>query len=479
MDEQKKNRADRRITQFIIKKLFNMFDHVINFNIEDRITIIYGVNGIGKTTILKIINDTFNNRFLELRKIPFDTIEYKFDDDCKLVITKKINKKSEQLNEENKLSKILLSFVFIDNKGKSFKSDFPFPSFEHSNFPLEFIINRTLPFLKQIDENMWIDFRSDKTYNLDLILSKYSDRIELALRKFDFLSKTDIPISSSRTPVWLKDVLDSVSVCFIESQRLLSSESMDISDSSKIIDTKKMIESVKKYSNDLVDRINLARSKYADVSQTLDRTYPTRLLDMLIEPKQNMPTKEQIFNRLIELEKERERLMNVGLVEFSTGQDVIQKRPEKSSEGLIQALSLFTDDNKVKLDTFKELARKIEIIKEIINKRFLFKIMDISKDIGFVFRLSDNKNTILKITDLSSGEQNILVIHYELLFKTPSRSLILIDEPEISLNVDWQNEFINDLQNIIDIAKLDVLIATHSPQIIHDKWDLTVKLERK
>jgi predicted ATP-binding protein involved in virulence len=56
-------------------------------------------------------------------------------------------------------------------------------------------------------------------------------------------------------------------------------------------------------------------------------------------------------------------------------------------------------------------------------------------------------------------------------------SLILIDEPEISLHILWQQQFLRDLQEIAGIENYDVLIATHSPQIVYDRSDLTVSLE--
>jgi len=54
---------------------------------------------------------------------------------------------------------------------------------------------------------------------------------------------------------------------------------------------------------------------------------------------------------------------------------------------------------------------------------------------------------------------------------------VLIDEPEISLHVAWQKEFLKDLKEIIAIQNMPVVIATHSPQIIDNNWDLTVDLE--
>jgi predicted ATPase len=52
----------------------------------------------------------------------------------------------------------------------------------------------------------------------------------------------------------------------------------------------------------------------------------------------------------------------------------------------------------------------------------------------------------------------------------------LIDEPEISLHVDWQLQFLEDIKNVISLSPFDVLLATHSPLIINRRWDLTVEL---
>ena len=78
---------------------------------------------------------------------------------------------------------------------------------------------------------------------------------------------------------------------------------------------------------------------------------------------------------------------------------------------------------------------------------------------------------------MSSGEQHQLVLFYELLFRIKEKSLILIDEPEISLHLGWQKKLLRDLLKIAKIVQVDFIIATHSPLIINDRWDLTVELE--
>jgi predicted ATP-binding protein involved in virulence len=72
----------------------------------------------------------------------------------------------------------------------------------------------------------------------------------------------------------------------------------------------------------------------------------------------------------------------------------------------------------------------------------------INKEQGFVFT-STLTGKQIPLTRLSSGEQHELVLFYELLFKIQPNSLILIDEPEISLHISWLNKFIKDLEEVI------------------------------
>ena len=43
---------------------------------------------------------------------------------------------------------------------------------------------------------------------------------------------------------------------------------------------------------------------------------------------------------------------------------------------------------------------------------------------------------------------------------------VLIDEPEISLHIEWQQGFIDDLFRILELKNLNFIIATHSPYIV-------------
>ena len=165
--------------------------------------------------------------------------------------------------------------------------------------------------------------------------------------------------------------------------------------------------------------------------------------------------------------------MEAGLLERV--QEIDIEVPGEIDETKKPVLSVYIEDAKEKLSIFDEITNKIELMKNIINDHFKFKTLSISKEQGFIF--INSLGNPLSPTDLSSGEQHELVLLYELLFKVKPWSLILIDEPELSLHIAWQEQVLNDLEKITKLADLYVIMATHSPQIIHDRWDLTVELK--
>ena len=95
------------------------------------------------------------------------------------------------------------------------------------------------------------------------------------------------------------------------------------------------------------------------------------------------------------------------------------------------------------------------MFQDIINERLLFKSLEyfrkdaIQEDFGFYTKDGNS----LKLEDLSSGEQHLLILYYQLVFEIQPDTLVMIDEPELSMNVVWQRNFLKDLQRIIRIAQ--------------------------
>ena len=104
----------------------------------------------------------------------------------------------------------------------------------------------------------------------------------------------------------------------------------------------------------------------------------------------------------------------------------------------------------------------------------IFKKMFLSRSDGIIVKTDEGAP--LSLSDLSSGEQEILVLFYKLIFESDV-NLLLIDEPEISLHIAWQKELMENLKSVVNLKKnIQVIIATHSPQIISHNWDLQIDL---
>ena len=82
----------------------------------------------------------------------------------------------------------------------------------------------------------------------------------------------------------------------------------------------------------------------------------------------------------------------------------------------------------------------------------------------------------IPLSRLSSGEKEILVLFYNLLFENTDGGILLVDEPEMSLHIVWQRMFIDDLKKIAALRNLTVIIATHSPQIINGNRNIQIDL---
>ena len=124
-----------------------------------------------------------------------------------------------------------------------------------------------------------------------------------------------------------------------------------------------------------------------------------------------------------------------------------------------------------------EYADRITAFQEIINRcDFANKQLEIDKRFGFRFVSNDELHTILALEQLSSGEKQMIIQVYELLFRAQSGTLVLIDEPELSLHMMWQMNYLKNLMEIARLRGFQCIVATHSPQIFNSLWSKSVDL---
>ena len=114
-----------------------------------------------------------------------------------------------------------------------------------------------------------------------------------------------------------------------------------------------------------------------------------------------------------------------------------------------------------------DVQKHIDLLFEIVNSMFAEtgKSISISKDSELVF---NQNGTVLKVDDLSSGERQLLLLLVSVFLQDNQPSILLADEPEVSLHISWQQVLIDNLRRLNPNCQL--IIATHSPSIISRGW---------
>jgi len=449
-----------RIVEISVAKLFGIFNHTIPLRLDDRITIIHGPNGFGKTILLKMLDGLFNAQYSELRTVPFREFRIKFDDGSVLWVEKTEAEQPLLLDEEDDLDtsfheesrrylRIIVNFSVPNETLRSFSLE----PLRRVDFPLAHI-ERAIPFLDQVAPRRWLFAPTGEVLGLEEVLDRFGDELPRAS-------------VGEPKPEWWAELQSSVSIRLIETQRLLS-----IREAEPYIRRRKLttVPVVEEYSQELAATIKTKLAESGALSQSLDRTFPVRLVERMGKSRLS---EDELRERLSELERKRSRLREVGLLDRE--EDVAFLPASEIVDNTKDVLEIYVQDVEQKLSVFDDIADKIGLFQQTIRDRFLYKEIVISKQRGFSFITPEGEP--LPLAKLSSGEQHELVLLYELLFKVKPGSLILIDEPELSLHVAWQKQVLRDLREITKLVPLDVLIATHSPQIIADRWDLTERLD--
>ncbi len=447
-----------RIKKIAVKNLFGLFNHEIPLNTEEHITIIHGPNGYGKTMLLSMLNGLFNSEYYKIWAIPFDGFLIEFDNSDKLLIT---NVNSDSSKKHNKRGTLLKIELFQSNSTDVKRFDVKRNSDIFEERVPRSLVERLIPDIRRVGSTRWLHNPSNEILSFAEVLDRYEDILP---QKYFW----DSTVEEAR---WLSKLKASIDIQFIETQRLFSfsTTSSRLLRYSDIDEDITPILAIFNYSAELKKAIREKLADYASLSQELDSTFPTRLVKSNLK---NIRVRKNLGNDLERLEQKRFQLISAGILEKGDGIDFDESAIDESN---VNVLSVYVDDVEKKLGVFDELKEKVDLLVNIINSRFLHKHLSISKDEGFVFTSTGGKRIPPK--SLSSGEQHELVLFYKLLFKLGPKALVLIDEPELSLHVVWQQLFLNDLEEITKLVGFDVLIATHSPQIINDRWDLTVELK--
>lgn len=410
------------LNKILYRKLFGIFDYEINLK-KEGVTIITGPNGFGKSTILKSINAFYTFDIMFFGELDFEKIDFYSDNFDAPVCIEKRNQK-----------------VIVDGFEINLES-----------LEKEIIKNIKRPYFIKLDEGKWIDRRTDEIITKEELIKTIliNNNILEDAGKLDTIQITEIRDKFKEYSGETK---------FIKEQRLLREERIGRFEN-------KTISVIEEIPSKFIRKMNMVSSKYSSEANKLDSSYPNRLF------KTNKGITEGEYANSIKLMNERfEKLnkYNISDIRRLEEQDIFQKEHAK-------ALKIYFDDFEKKYKVFEDFIDQLDLFTDIINSRLKFKEIKISREKGIVVYKSGTDDQ-LKLNHLSSGEKQEIILFYELVFESDKNIHLLIDEPEISLHIEWQLKFMDDLLKIADKKRFKVTVATHSPQIINNHWDIQIDL---
>lgn len=440
------------ITSFSLIGLWGNKDFRLEF--KENILILIGENGFGKTTLLNSFYYLLSEKFDQLLKISFKEIHITIEQqECSF---------SHSLLEE---------YVKYRNLSKASGPDSIFLTIRNNVSEEEYQAimsavknNDNAAYLKIAEHNDFLSRLDNRIYQY--FVSEYAQQQKYA--PFEVLSNT---LKGTNLNIVYLPTFRRVERNFDSFLNSLS-QRVDAANLSQLKEELFADESWRFGMDDVAKRIE-------NITQTISRSFQqgyseitADMIRVLLKTKKEQKTIEaaNIFNEdLIRIILER------------TGQSFSTE--EKNS--ILKQIKMRVPVNKnlaVFLEKLSELYKKQEKFdiaiknfcaicnKYLHRKQFYYNESNVT--VALFYKHTNGHLETLSLEALSSGEKQIVAIFAQLFLDVEHQHIILIDEPELSLSIYWQEELLND---IIASQQCRFLLAvTHSPFIFGKYLDKNV-----
>ncbi len=410
---------------------------------QQKVSVIYGANGCGKTTFLRCLSAVFaqNESILLNEKVKKIVIRYYDDTILKFVEVEKISNDKSEMVKDERMSTLLQQYDwdrFSDSVLNRFKS-------------ILFGVNRGISDNIDINEEDITNaiyrvriqdnyLSHSDTYRLARLILRYLDNKRKSIRGRSIRNVLDLSDPSL--------TIDGISMDVIED---LLVERVNYA---KRISTGKVIKAL---FDTIADACDSNSSNQEE--EIIDIEYKRILLD----------NKDRLITALKSEENNTviERIINI-LENVSVDQELSDVGQNKLLKKLI--CNMIRELNQ-ESETLRPINKLMEVYNEYIGPDKYLVISEESAEVHFV-----KSNDVHKIEALSSGEKHLLVLLTIFVIEGYNRNLFMVDEPEISLNMEWQRKLLPLLSELAPNS--EIILASHSPSIAHDNSQCLVELER-
>ena len=451
-----------KINSFKAEKVHGYLRYDIEF--FNELTFLIGINGSGKTSALKLILGLISPSYQYLNQIDYSFAELvcsSRDNERDIIITARQNSKEntfsiELVSPQNTFEP--QSFPrYIRNDEDNFDPDDislkeqthkeEFDMLETTKMIRELATPKFLGLDRKIYEGRSIDirFKNRRMYNHQ----KNQKRL------FDGYTGSS-PIDSS---------LEDVQYMIFEYFRKIAYEQPKISEEFK----RKIFELSFKFNDDHIlnsipnDTIALLekKGKVLTAISDLDLRFLNSSANLFFKKMEELINLNNSIKEIAEKEKDETKKDN------TTSQDsfkLLMKWLNNNSQmKRIEEIINFSQTYQEKIAELRSPIKRLETITSNFLKESKKQII-ITEDGIIKVKLGNGK--LSNVFELSSGEKQIIIMIAHLIFEEDQKpsGIFIIDEPELSLHIAWQEIFVDSITEAS--PKTQFILATHSPSII-------------
>lgn len=424
-----------------------------SIDFRDRLTFLIGINGSGKTTVLRLLQGLLTPSYLDLSQIEFSTISVSF--------TNRENNMVESITCVNDGQ--TLSIEYIDFKRNKFTNKIPIVPCNTNKF------------------------RTDR----DLIDLEKTNRV---ISDFDDLEVVK-KIRDLKTPLFLglnRRIMESSSIHpiereFMSRRRMQQIEFLSESVDNALYDIQEMFHNnIRRTAQSQFQLSDLFKKQVFEESFKVVKNISISNINYN-EELANLHSRQKNLNSVIQNLDVKDLMTQFS--EYFTGmKDVLQILTETTSlqedntpnpayynallDWMINRSQLEKIDKIIQYA--EEYASNIQKLKapiiRFVNSVNLFfeecgKEIEVDKRGEIKIKVKNTKKSN-SIFELSSGEKQLILLFAHIAFYNRNRdaSIAIIDEPELSLHITWQEIFIDALLQASPDTQF--IIATHAPAIL-------------
>lgn len=444
----------------------------VSIHFNNAVNIFVGENGVGKTTFLNILYYLLSGNYIELKKINFTTISIGFDEQEIIEFSKDevLDYIDSPYEDEIYLKYLSWEFRNLDFrnvlKAKSIRGD-------------DIVFKR---WARDIDKSIIDEVKNSTNFK------------DLNLRELHVKNRVTSKMPYNYFVYCLATIYDNSHIShssiseYDNPFKIFVSRIEAFKKDKKILyfPTYRRIEEEIFANNDITDlpfreeiKENLINFGMEDVKKQIDnilygiKTVTSQNYEQMTTGLLNEYTTDDDFE-FSELEKSDPETIRIALsrlgskVEKKTI-DIIIDKFEKDSFSKDKDKYLMNLLNKI-LENYSKLSdidNRIKRFVDVVNKYFINKEFVYDQSSLDIAIYSREKKKI-ELNQLSSGEKQLVSIFSKILLED-KETIVLFDEPELSLSIEWQKEFLVDISNSNSLFFL--VAVTHSPFIFENLFD--------